>query len=175
MLVKSVTIGERSNEMAVVHGVIELSERRLRLLSAEPASGSAEAQLIHHEVDLAEGLDSLPEVLDGLVESGLLTPGRWLLALSGDQVSAHRLTSPLKDPRKVRLTLEFELENALPFRSDEVVVAHQLRRLDDGTEILAVATSRRRLETILSALQERRVEAVMVVPAVFGAVPVAAR
>ncbi len=158
--------------MAANLGLIDLSTRRLRVLIAEPTEQRGEPRLIHREETLENGLESLPEVLDALIEDEVLTAGRWQLALSGDLVSFHQLKSPLKDLRKVRLTLEFELENALPFRREDVVVSPLLRRGEDGTEILAFVTRRAVLEPLLEQLHERRIEAVSVVPSAFGAVPV---
>jgi Tfp pilus assembly PilM family ATPase len=159
--------------MAANLGLIDLSPRRIRVLRAEPAEVRGEYRLIRREELLPSGFDSLPEVLDRLLADEVLSAGRWQLSLSGGLVSFHRLHSPLKDLRKVRLTLEFELENALPFRSEEVVVSPLLRRREDGTDILAFLTRRDRLEGLLEVFQERRIETVQVVPSSFGAVSTA--
>jgi len=158
--------------MAAHLGLIDLSMKRLRVLTADPGERRDEPRLARHEEPLAEGLESLPAALDRLLEEGVLTPGRWQLALSGDLVAFHRMQSPLKDLRKVRMTLEFELENALPFRSDEVVVSPLLRKSEEGTDILAFVTRRDVLEPLIETFQERRIETASVVPSAFGAVPV---
>jgi hypothetical protein len=160
--------------MAANLGLIDISTRRLRVLVAEPTDKRGEPRLMRREVLLEHGLESLPEALDALVEDEVLLPGRWQLALSGDLVVFQRLSSPLKDLRKVRMTLDFELETALPFRREEVVVAPLLRRVDEGTDILVFCTRRAVLEQLLEQLHERRIEAVSVVPSAFGAVPVEA-
>ena len=158
--------------MAAQLGLIDLSTKRLRILAVEAGERRDEPSLMRREEPLEEGLDSLPEVLDQLLEEGVLSAGRWQLALSGDLVTFHRMHSPLKDQRKVRLTLEFELENALPFRSEDVVVSPILRKAEDGTDILAFVTRRDVLEPLIECFQARRIETVHVVPSAFGAVPV---
>ena len=156
--------------MAAYLGLIDLSPRRLRVLRAEPTERRNEPSLLLRDRPLSEGLESLPEQLDALLDEGVLEPGRWELALSGELVACHRLNSPLKDLRKVRMTLDFELENALPFRAEEVVVSPLLRRGEEGTEIIAFATKRAVLAPLLELLHERRIEATSVVPSAFGLV-----
>ena len=158
--------------MAAYNGLIDLSTKRIRVLTAEAGERRDAPRLMRREEPLEHGFESLPEVVDRLVDDGDLAPGRWQLALSGDLVAFHRMHSPLKDQRKVRMTLEFELENALPFRSEEVVVSPLLRKAEEGTDIFAFVTRRDVLEPLLTCFQERRVETVSVVPSVFGAVPV---
>ena len=87
-------------------------------------------------------------------------------------VAFHRMQSPLKDLRKVRMTLEFELENALPFRSEDVVVSPLLRKSEEGTDILAFVTRRDVLGSLIEIFQSRRIETASIVPSAFGAVPV---
>ena len=158
--------------MAAQLGLIDLSPKRVRILAIEAGERRDEPSLMRREELLEEGLDSLPEVLDRLLEEGVLSAGRWQLALSGDLVTFHRMHSPLKDLRKVRLTLEFELENALPFRSEEVIVSPILRKAEEGTDILAFVTRRDVLEPLIECFRSRRLETVHVVPSAFGAVPV---
>ena len=158
--------------MAAQLGLIDLSTKRLRILTVEAGERRDEPSLLRREEPLEEGLDSLPDVLDQLLDEGVLSAGRWQVALSGDLVTFHRMHSPLKDQRKVRLTLEFELENALPFRSEDVVVSPLLRKVEDGTDILAFVTRRDVLEPLIDCFQARRIETVSVVPSAFGAVPV---
>jgi hypothetical protein len=150
--------------------LLDISRRRVRLLR-----GARGLPVAEHEIRLAEGLDSLPDALDDFERSGLLAAARWLVTLSGDLYSVHRFTVPLTDPKKVRQTLEFELENELPFRADEVVVSSDIRRVEGGCEVVAAAARADLISGLLEALKGRGVDVAQIAPSSFGLVDDAAR
>ena len=148
--------------MATTFGLIDISRRRLRVSLLQ------KDLLRREERPLGDDFEGLDELLDELSGQGMLEADRWMLSLAGEFVSLHRLTLPLRDVRKASKALAFELETDLPFSMDELVIAHELRRSEEGTDAYCLVAPLPELERILGALQVHGVDPHHIVPEPLG-------
>lgn len=74
--------------------------------------------------------------------------------------SINRVVSmPLTDPAKIRQTLRFQIEPQIPYPIDKVISDYvTIRKLDDGTEILAIAVAKEPIAERLQVLETTGVD-----------------
>jgi general secretion pathway protein L len=89
-----------------------------------------------------------------------------IVALPGASASAHVLTLPFSDPKRIEQTVGYEVEAQIPFDLDAVAWDWQLLGVREGrAELLASVVRRDELAALLAALATAGVDPRVVVPA----------
>lgn len=86
--------------------------------------------MIDRDKGPAEALKELSEKMD-------LRSDEYISSINSD-ISYQNLVMPFKDPRKIRQTLPFEMENIVPFPVEDLVIDFNIIRSTEQGEILAV-------------------------------------
>lgn len=107
------------------------------------------------------GLEAaIEKVVGGFDPSG----AEFLVSISPELVSYRNLRIPFKDRKKIRQVLPFEIEPALPFPIEDVVISFQTVRQADQTDIIAGIVRTSDLEIILAALKKQDIDPQIVTP-----------
>jgi type II secretion system protein L len=93
-----------------------------------------------------------------------------LLSFPPSLASYRNVTIPFKDARKIRQVLPFEVEPLLPFPLDEMVLDFQMVRQTEGSDLIAAAVEKAKLQPVLDALAAFRLNPQLILP---GGFPVA--
>jgi type IV pilus assembly protein PilM len=99
------------------------------------------------EMDYREGVEKdvvLAECLDKLFRDNNLQADRILTAMPGQYISSRILPTTFSDPRKIGMAVLAEIEDAVPFNLDDMIVDHQILGAGlDGRTIVMVAMTRK--------------------------------
>jgi general secretion pathway protein L len=111
--------------------------------------------------------DRQHEALVRLKEAGHLEADLFVTGLGGDMASIRTLAFPFADPKKIELSLPFELDNEIPFDLEDIVYSWTIlgpkrtRQLDlsgevrpPETEVLVAFAKREAVESHLLLLEE---------------------
>ncbi|MFH1261932.1 MAG: pilus assembly protein PilM [Pseudomonadota bacterium] len=105
------------------------------------------------EIDAAERPVVITEAILRLLKDNRLHPSTIVTALSGTTVSTRHLTLPLPD-KQVTKVLPFELESALPFDLEDIIVDHHMIATSKaGTTLLAAAAKKSAITEHLAFLR----------------------
>ena len=95
----------------------------------------------------------LPICMEELFRENNLEADRIVTAMPGQFISSRIIPFNFSDPRKIANAIMFEVEDAVPFNLDEMVVEHQIiGSQGDKTMALAVMTRKNFLESFLEYL-----------------------
>ena len=144
-----IDLGHRSARAAVFDG----SFGRLQLVG-------------YHEVDVAQDLDAPPDrttVLAAAAElCGRVGSGQgvtWSAAFPSEAASLRTIRLPFADRAQVEKTLQFEVENQVPFDLDTMVLTHRIVQVSDGgSEVLAAMAPKGAVARLLSELGELKAD-----------------
>jgi len=109
------------------------------------------------------------KALKKLQERGALEADHVVTALDGDAAFSRVLDFPFNDPKRIKQVLGFELEAAIPFNVEDVIIDHRiLKTREDGTTIFAVAAPSEEVEGLLSVLEDAGIDPRIVSLDTFG-------
>src|SRR5262245_268133 len=92
----------------------------------------------------------LPACMEQLFQENNLKADRILTAMPGQYISSRIMTFSFSDPRKVQAGVMAELEDAVPFNMDDMIIDHQmLGSVNNQTVALAVMTRKNFLSSFL--------------------------
>lgn len=84
-------------------------------------------------------------------------------ALRQDKVSVHRKSFPFNDRIKIHKSLPFELEDEIPFDSDDVIFDAKIIKYEgNSTEVLACAVPKHHIQKILHIAKDSGVEPTLI-------------
>ncbi len=138
---------------------IDIGHSQIRLV--EVSSSKKNIKLERFEIrNLGDstGTDRDLEIIENLRE--LKSKGDWdsariCVALAQEQVALRNKIFPFTDRYKILKTLAFELEDELPFVTENSVFdAKLIRRIGKSTEVLAAATPKQHIEKKLALLKD---------------------
>ena len=113
-----------------------------------------------------DSAESVSDALRKIREDERLKSGMCIASLSADAVSFRRLQMPFRDRRKIRKTIDFELEPLLPYTAGEAltdfIVTGASSADSTATDLLAAAVPRATVEEFLQTLPPSRVPIVEV-------------
>ena len=125
----------------------------------------------YHEAPVAQDLEAAPDLtailaaaesIGGMVEG----PGSttWAAGFPTELASLRSISLPFSDRAQVEQTLQFEVENQVPFDLDEMVLAHRIIDITEaGSEVLCALAPRSTLAPLLSGLSELEADPKMLV------------
>jgi general secretion pathway protein L len=112
----------------------------------------------HHEIKLPPGADAAQE-LARLLGSLPKPPDRVAVAMRSGQVTFRTLQLPTRDRKSIQAGVGFELEDELPFPSDETVYDYSvLSQSKQGTQVHVAATLRKHVAASLERLRTASVD-----------------
>lgn len=114
----------------------------------------------YHEVPVAQDIDAPPDLtaqlsaveqLVGRIEGAGSTS--WAAGFPTELTSLRTISLPFSDRAQVEQTLQFEVENQVPFDLDEMVLSHRIIEVtDSGSEVLCALAPRATVAPLLSGL-----------------------
>jgi type IV pilus assembly protein PilM len=114
----------------------------------------------YHEVPVAQDIDAPPDLTAQLSAVEQLV-GRidgtgstsWAAGFPTELTSLRTISLPFSDRAQVEQTLQFEVENQVPFDLDEMVLSHRIIEVtDSGSEVLCALAPRATVAPLLSGL-----------------------
>ena len=101
----------------------------------------------------------IPACMEQLFQQNNLKADRIITAMPGQYISSRIMSFGFADPRKVEAAILSELEDAVPFNMDDMIVDHQILGTKDGqTVALAVMTRKNFLRSFLEHLQRIHID-----------------
>jgi len=101
----------------------------------------------------------LPACMEQLFKENHLKADRIITAMPGQYISSRVMSFNFADPRKIEAAILSELEDAVPFNMDDMILDHQiLGTVDNKTVALAVLTRKNFLRSFLEHLQRINID-----------------
>lgn len=101
----------------------------------------------------------IPACMEQLFHENNLKADRIITAMPGQYISSRIMAFGFSDPRKIEAAIMSELEEAVPFNMDDMIVDHQIIGVRDGETItLAVMTRKNFLRSFLEHLQRINID-----------------
>src|SRR3954468_4366951 len=95
----------------------------------------------------------IPACMEQLFNENNLKADRIITAMPGQYISSRIMSFAFSDPRKIEAAILSELEDAVPFNMDDMIIDHQVLGTMDGQTItLAVLTRKNFLRSFLEHL-----------------------
>lgn len=120
------------------------------------------ANFYENVIPHADELDQdviIPACMEQLFQENNLKADRILTAMPGQFISSRIMTFSFSDPRKVQASVMSELEDAVPFNMDDMIIDHQmLGSVNNQTVALAVMTRKNFLSSFLEHLQRINID-----------------
>lgn len=99
------------------------------------------------------------EFVRAFLQSGDYAQTRWVVALRQDQVTTRYKTFPFSDRLKVQKSLAFEMEEEIPFDTDNCVFDYkQILSHGNSSDVLATAIPKHHIEKLISLIANFGVE-----------------
>jgi type IV pilus assembly protein PilM len=96
----------------------------------------------------------IPACMEQLFQENNLKADRIITAMPGQYISSRIMSFGFSDPRKIEVAILSELEDAVPFNMDDMIIDHQiLGSMNNQTVTLAVMTRKNFLRSFLEHLQ----------------------
>lgn len=96
----------------------------------------------------------IPACMEQLFQENNLKADRIITAMPGQYISSRIMSFGFSDPRKIEAAIMSELEEAVPFNMDDMIIDHQIIGVREGETItLAVMTRKNFLRSFLEHLQ----------------------
>lgn len=115
------------------------------------------ANFYENVIPHVEALDPdvvLPACMEQLFQENNLKADRIITAMPGQYISSRIMSFGFSDPRKIEAAILSELEDAVPFNMDDMIIDHQtLGQMNGQTITLAVLTRKTFLRSFLEHLQ----------------------
>lgn len=110
---------------------------------------------LYREPVVTDGSSIAEQLQRFIAKHTLPTQSTVLSALPGESATWRRLALPFRDRKRLDQTIPFELEAQVPFGLEEIITDyHVLRRVGDGSEVLAALVGREDLQIHLHTLEE---------------------
>jgi type IV pilus assembly protein PilM len=101
----------------------------------------------------------IPQTMEQLFIENNLHADRVLTAMPGQYISSRIIPLPFSDPRKIDMAVLSEVEDAVPFNMDDMIVDHQiLGPAGDKTLAMVVMTRKNFLRGFLEHLQRVKID-----------------
>ncbi len=101
----------------------------------------------------------IPSCMEQLFQQNDLKADRIITAMPGQYISSRVMSFSFADPRKIEAAIMAELEDAVPFNMDDMIIDHQiLGTMNDMTVALAVMTRKNFLRSFLEHLQRINID-----------------
>jgi general secretion pathway protein L len=101
----------------------------------------------------------IPSCMEQLFQENDLKADRIITAMPGQYISSRVMSFNFSDPRKIEAAIMAELEDAVPFNMDDMIIDHQvLGSMKDMTVALAVMTRKNFLRSFLEHLQRINID-----------------
>ncbi|MBM4252234.1 MAG: hypothetical protein FJ146_09705 [Deltaproteobacteria bacterium] len=114
--------------------------------------------IIPHVEDLDPDM-VIPSCMEQLFQQNDLQADRIITAMPGQYISSRVMSFSFSDPRKIEAAIMAELEDAVPFNMDDMIIDHQvLGSMKDMTVALAVMTRKNFLRSFLEHLQRINID-----------------
>lgn len=138
---------------------IDIGSSSIKIVEMQSTSkGFQVTQYIEHPLNVAPGADQELEVIEflrGYISSYDPHQTKFVLALRQDRVAVRNKFFPFNDRIKISKSLPFELEEDLPFSSDNAVFdAKIIRNVGGGAEVLACAAPKNHVQNCLQRAQD---------------------
>lgn len=101
----------------------------------------------------------IPQTMEQLFRDNNLHADRVLTAMPGQYISSRIIPLPFSDPRKVDMAVLSEIEDAVPFNLDDMIIDHQiLGQVSGKTLAMVVMTRKNFLRGFLEHLQRVKID-----------------
>ena len=101
----------------------------------------------------------IPACMEQLFQENNLKADRIITAMPGQYISSRVMSFNFADPRKIEAAIMSELEDAVPFNMDDMIIDHQVLGTMNGmTVALAVLTRKNFLRSFLEHLQRINID-----------------
>src|SRR6185312_13658017 len=101
----------------------------------------------------------IPACMEQLFHENHLKADRIITAMPGQYISSRIMSFGFSDPRKIEAAILSELEDAVPFNMDDMIIDHQiLGQMAGETVTLAVLTRKTFLRAFLEHLQRINID-----------------
>jgi type IV pilus assembly protein PilM len=139
----------------VLKNVLGLDVGSHSVKAVELQQGLRGVQAIHVRHVARGGELSLPALIERFVSVHRLSTDHVVTAVRGDRVSVRRLTLPFSEKRRLAQAVPFEVQDALPFDLDDVVLDwHLLASERNRAEVVAAIAQRGAVSELIAALHE---------------------
>ncbi|MGZ3775495.1 MAG: pilus assembly protein PilM [Pseudobdellovibrionaceae bacterium] len=138
---------------------IDIGSSSIKIVEMQSTSkGFQVTQFFEHALNVAPGADQELEIIEFLRNfTGSYDPNqtKFILALRQDRVAIRNKFFPFNDRIKISKSLPFELEEDLPFSSDNAIFdAKIIRTVGGGAEVLACAAPKTHVQSCLQRGQD---------------------
>ncbi len=140
---------------------LDLGHRTVRAAVFEGSFGRFQL-VAYHEVPVAQDLDAPPDLVSRLAALDILRGGlevagstSWSATFPAESTSLRTIALPFSDRTQVEQTLQFEVENQVPFDLDDMVVTHRIIEVTEaGSEVLVGLAPKAMVGPLLAGLSD---------------------
>lgn len=142
---------------------IDIGSSSIKVVEVQSTSkGFQVFQYFEHQLSVMPGHDQELEIIEflrNLTQKYDPTQTRFVFGLRQDRVAVRNKFFPFNDRLKIAKSLAFELEEDLPFSSDNAVFdAKIIRTIGNGAEVLACAAPNKHVQAYLQRAQDAGIE-----------------
>jgi general secretion pathway protein L len=142
---------------------IDIGSSSIKVVEVQSTSkGFQVFQYFEHQLSVMPGHDQELEIIEflrDLAQKYDHTQTRFVFGLRQDRVAVRNKFFPFNDRLKIAKSLAFELEEDLPFSSDNAIFdAKIIRTLGNGAEVLACAAPNKHVQAVLQRAQDVGIE-----------------
>jgi general secretion pathway protein L len=142
---------------------IDIGSSSIKVVEVQSTSkGFQVFQYFEHQLSVMPGHDQELEIIEflrDLTQKYDATQTRFVFGLRQDRVAVRNKFFPFNDRLKIAKSLAFELEEDLPFSSDNAVFdAKIIRTVGNGAEVLACAAPNKHVQAYLQRAQDAGIE-----------------
>lgn len=146
---------------------IDIGSTAVRIAEVTGTSkGVSVTQFYEHKFSQKPGQDKDIEIIEFLRSTCAhydKTTTLFNFALRQDKVSVHRKVFPFNDRIKIHKSLPFELEDEIPFDSDDVIFDAKIIKYEgNSTEVLACAVPKHHIEKIVQIAKDSGIEPTLI-------------
>lgn len=141
--------------MPILNNVLGLDLGSHSIKAVEVQQGLRSLQAVNMRTVPRDGDDSLSNLVRRFATVHRLSTDHVVTAVRGDRLSVRRLNFPFVERRRLAQAVPFEVEDALPFRIEDIVLDWSLIGTDrHQADVVAAVAQRREVSELIAALHE---------------------
>ena len=122
--------------------------------AVQVTSGLKGFQVLSRAAVMIDGDNNLDKALEEISQNMDMKSDICMASISGGAVLYQNLVMPFKEPKKIKQTLPFEMEDLVPFPIDDIVIDFNIIKVSEQSEVLAISARKSLISECLERLKK---------------------
>src|SRR4030042_4925175 len=122
--------------------------------AVQVTSGLKGFQVISRTTVMIDVDNNLDKALEALSQNMDMKNDICMASISGAEVLYQNLVMPFKEPKKIKQTIPFEMEDLVPFPIDDIVIDFNILKVSEKSEVLAISAGKSLISECLERLNK---------------------